>query len=411
MSELTLIKSAKFGDVDADIYARDDEMFMTINQLAACLEYSDKSGIEKIMQRNPYLKDEEFSTTDNLSVLEGRRVVTRKRTVFTEDGIYEVSFLANTPKAQEFRRFIRNLLKSLRRGDLMLTNGTATAAPALTQAQIEKWFAPVLESKLNYQAAWLTAQFDKRIAELTKTINGITTVVPEEYPRPVGYLLKGCPEDMKWKDWVYRLLDCHVVMTGSKHSRRDLLSGLYRYMLKNYTYVADEERKKYRAKHPAHDGKISMIELIADDEKWRDIFSAILIEFVTKKGEGYEIPTRAQVKERESVAPITELQEEIPVQNPVEEKNTEPKLPKWRQRRAKITEYLRPMAESRSDKSKGFCATFRIIYRKMPVDWEAETRNYMRKKGITMRPQRIDMVASSPRLKKIFVETVKLCSN
>ena len=396
MSELTLIKSAKFGDVDADIYARDDEMFMTINQLSACLEYSDKSGIEKIMQRNPYLKDEEFSTTDNLSVLEGRRVVTRKRTVFTEDGIYEVSFLANTPKAQEFRRFIRGILKSLRRGDLMLTNGTATAVPALTHAQIEKYFTPVLESRLNYQAAWLTAQFNKRIAELEKAIDGITTVVPEEYPWPVGHLLKGCPDDMEWKQWVYRLLDCHVVMTGSKHSRRDLLSGLYRYMLKNYTYVADEERKKYHEKHPAHDGKISMIELIADDEKWRDIFSAILIEFVTNKGEGYEIPARAQAKE-----------EDVPVQEPIEDKKTKPGLPAWRQQRAEIVEIIRPFAESRNDSSKGYNATFRIVYKKMPVDWGIREARYKKKHNLTKRPQRIDMIANEPALRKIFEKTVK----
>ena len=193
MSELTLVKSAKFGDIDADIYAKgNEEMYMTISQLAECLEYSSKKMVENMIDRYPYLKDEEFSFVQKVPLKLGGTQNTR---TFTEDGIYEVTMLSKQPKAQEFRRFIRNLLKSLRRGDLMLTNGTATAAPALTQAQIEKWFAPVLESKLNYQAAWLTAQFDKRIAELTKTINGITTVVPDEYPRPVGYLLNGCPDD------------------------------------------------------------------------------------------------------------------------------------------------------------------------------------------------------------------------
>ena len=407
--ELTLVKSAKFGETDAEIYSNGDEMFMTIGQLATCLEYSSKSGIDMIVQRNPYLKDSEFSSTHSLWVEWNGQMAKRETRVFTEDGIYEVTFLSKQPKARQFREWVRNLLKSLRRGDLMLTNGTATAAPALTQAQIEKWFTPILESRLNYQAAWLNAQFDKRIAELTKTINGITTVVPDEYPRPVGYLLKGCPEDMKWKDWVYRLLDCHVVMTGSKHSRRDLLSGLYRYMLKNYTYVADEERKKYRAKHPAHDGKISMIELIADDEKWRDIFSAILIEFVTNKGEGYEIPTRSQAKALEAPETVSIPEPAKTETIQPEETQEEPSeaIPAWRARREKITEYLRPLAEARKDHSYGCCTTLRVVYRSMPVDWAREIRNYMRKKNTARYPLKIDVIASSPRLEKLFVKAVK----
>ena len=148
--ELTLVKSAKFGETDAEIYSNGDEMFMTIGQLAECLEYSSKKMVENMIDRYPYLKDEEFSFVQKVPLKLGGTQNTR---TFTEDGIYEITMLSKQPKAQEFRRFIRNLLKSLRRGDLMLTNGTATAAPALTQAQIEKWFAPVLESKLNYQAA------------------------------------------------------------------------------------------------------------------------------------------------------------------------------------------------------------------------------------------------------------------
>ena len=49
MSELKLVKAEHFGNIPADIYARDDEMYMTITQLANCLEYSSKARVERII--------------------------------------------------------------------------------------------------------------------------------------------------------------------------------------------------------------------------------------------------------------------------------------------------------------------------------------------------------------------------
>lgn len=121
MSELQLIKSAKFGEVQADIYSRNDEPYMTIHQLAQCLGYKDRKGVEKIVERNPHLKDREFSTTDKMSAVDGK---TRNTRIFTEDGIYEVTMLAKTEKAKEFRAWVRKLLKSLRKGDAKLVSMT-----------------------------------------------------------------------------------------------------------------------------------------------------------------------------------------------------------------------------------------------------------------------------------------------
>ncbi len=121
MSELQLIKSAKFGEIQADIYSRNDEPYMTIHQLSQCLGYKDRKGVEKIVERNPHLKDREFSTTDKMSAVDGK---TRNTRIFTEDGIYEVTMLAKTEKAKEFRSWVRKLLKSLRKGDAKLVSMT-----------------------------------------------------------------------------------------------------------------------------------------------------------------------------------------------------------------------------------------------------------------------------------------------
>ena len=114
MNNLQLIKSSKFGEVECDIYSNEKEMFMTTEQLGSCLGYQyARESINKLVSRNEYLKNEEFSCEVILTSEAGER----NTRVFTEDGIYEVTMLAKTEKAKEFRAFIRRLLKSLRKGE------------------------------------------------------------------------------------------------------------------------------------------------------------------------------------------------------------------------------------------------------------------------------------------------------
>nr|DAZ12933.1 MAG TPA: BRO family protein [Caudoviricetes sp.] len=132
-SELQIIKSSQFGDIQCDVYANDKDMFMTISQLSDCLGYSDRRSIEKMIERNSYLKDKEFSVTDKLSATDGKRYNTR---IFTEDGIYEITMLAKTEKAKEFRAWIRKLLKSLRKGETKLV-GMTEYQKLMTQTRAE----------------------------------------------------------------------------------------------------------------------------------------------------------------------------------------------------------------------------------------------------------------------------------
>lgn len=122
MNELKLVKSEFFGDVEADIYSNGKEMFMTIGQLGNCLAYANgRKGIENLLERNSYLKDEEFSVTLKLRATDGKKYDTR---VFTEDGIYEVTMLSSQPIAKEFRAWIRGILKALRSGKAKIVGMT-----------------------------------------------------------------------------------------------------------------------------------------------------------------------------------------------------------------------------------------------------------------------------------------------
>jgi len=113
-NNLSIVKSENFGQVQCDFW-KDEQgnIYMTINQLAQALGYTDRKGIEKVIERNPYLKEIEFSVTDKLSATDGKLYETR---IFTEDGIYEVTFLSRTEKAKEFRAWVRKVLKALRKG-------------------------------------------------------------------------------------------------------------------------------------------------------------------------------------------------------------------------------------------------------------------------------------------------------
>lgn len=125
MNELKLIKSDYFGNVECDFYGKGQEVYMTSEQLGECLGYSHaRESVNKIVSKNDYLRNKEFSTEVILTSVEGGRNVERKQRIFTEDGIYEVTMLAKTEKAKEFRSWVRTVLKALRSGKAKLVGMT-----------------------------------------------------------------------------------------------------------------------------------------------------------------------------------------------------------------------------------------------------------------------------------------------
>jgi len=140
MNELTLVKQDVFGGNDVDIYRNgNNEVFMTAKQLGEVLEYANKAqAITNIVNRNSYLDNKEFSVQLKLSSTDGKDYETR---LLTEDGIYEVTMLSKQPKAQEFRHYIRKLLKGLRKGELQIKRTPTTyieALRALADAEEQK---------------------------------------------------------------------------------------------------------------------------------------------------------------------------------------------------------------------------------------------------------------------------------
>lgn len=178
MNELALRTTEMFGEVKTNIYENEShEMFMTAEQLGECLGYSNpRESINKLVQRNEYLRKTEFSDEVRLTSTDGKRYWTR---VFNEDGIYEVTFLSKTKKALEFHHWVRNLLKALRKGDMQLAMGNVTFSQDMFEAALAKYFGGLndrvtaLESKPNQPNYWLWKKHivSGAIDNLSKTLN------------------------------------------------------------------------------------------------------------------------------------------------------------------------------------------------------------------------------------------------
>ena len=114
---------------------KNNEIEIEMDVLAKAIGYADESNIRQIITRNPELKNKEFSYLKKVDSIENGVVKKREKRLFTEDGLYEVTMLANTEKAKKFRRFVRELMKKYRKNELILR--TPTLLPA-QQAQLDE---------------------------------------------------------------------------------------------------------------------------------------------------------------------------------------------------------------------------------------------------------------------------------
>ncbi len=186
MSKLALVKSESFGSVKCDFWKNEnDDVFMTINQLANALEYAGRDAIEKMVDRNSYLAEKEFSVTDKLSATDGKLYDTR---IFTEDGIYEVTMLSKQPKAREFRSWVRKILKSLRKGETILAQ--PQTEDAKLQIQKQRAEAMLLNARTRQAKLILDMQKTGNMSPIAVELLGINaleilTDQPTNYRPPV----------------------------------------------------------------------------------------------------------------------------------------------------------------------------------------------------------------------------------
>ena len=84
------------------------EIEMDMDELIKALGFENKKTIEKLVENNPELRNKEYSYLKKVLNNEGGILKKREKRVFNQDGIFEVAYLANTERAKQFRRFIKN---------------------------------------------------------------------------------------------------------------------------------------------------------------------------------------------------------------------------------------------------------------------------------------------------------------
>ena len=124
-----------YNGMQLGVTIKNNEIEIEIDVLAKAIGYADESSIRQIITRNPELKNKEFFYLKKVDSIENGVVKKREKRLFTEDGLYEVTMLANTENAKKFRRFVRELMKKYRKNELILR--TPTLLPA-QQAQLDE---------------------------------------------------------------------------------------------------------------------------------------------------------------------------------------------------------------------------------------------------------------------------------
>lgn len=116
---MELLLATEFEKEKVDFFLDIDEVVMDIEQLRKVTGYSSGRKIKELFETHPELLEKEYSYKKKVPNLEGGVTKMREKRFFTESGIYEVSFLASTPRAREFRRFASTILKSVRKGEMI----------------------------------------------------------------------------------------------------------------------------------------------------------------------------------------------------------------------------------------------------------------------------------------------------
>lgn len=120
--EISIVSRSNFMGQEVDVYGTAEEPLFLAKDVARWIEHSDVS----MMMRNV---DEDEKVTNNVCTLGGRQ----NAWFLTEDGLYEVLMQSRKPIAKQFKKGVKDILKTIRRTGEFKVKQTA---PAQAQNQI-----------------------------------------------------------------------------------------------------------------------------------------------------------------------------------------------------------------------------------------------------------------------------------
>lgn len=123
LGNLELVKQGDFLGTKCDFYKdTNDNIYMTRRQIAKALDYKDEEYVKKLHKNNQKLLDSlsvEISRFNRQGItntpLENVSNIQSNTLLYNEDGIYEITFLSRQPRAEEFRAWVRERIKEIRK--------------------------------------------------------------------------------------------------------------------------------------------------------------------------------------------------------------------------------------------------------------------------------------------------------
>ena len=120
LGQLKLVKQGEFLGTTCDFYEDEqNNIYMTRKQISEALEYKEEKSITQIHNRNKELDEQSVRIKAFNNVCQTDipfpTNLHPESLLYNEDGIYEITFLSRQPKANEFRAWVRERIKEIRK--------------------------------------------------------------------------------------------------------------------------------------------------------------------------------------------------------------------------------------------------------------------------------------------------------
>lgn len=412
---MTVITSKSFGALNVDVYQNDKhQYYMTREQIGAALEYNNPNkAIQNIHVKNTDRLDP-LSTFLKLRKVEGGITKEREYIVYSLRGVMEICRLSRQPKADSFMDFCWDIMESLMRGDSVLATPKMDAALSkeFIDVRLQALFDSMknLQSELDSTRKNLSEQIEEARATSNEALNVISSVsqcVHQIKDKQMDDAIRSTrnftPRKDVMSDWRKKMYErINVIAEINEMKVQDVFRDVYEYMNRVYTFVIEEERRKYCAR-TGRTGHIPTIDVVEASKMYKSIFGALVedlyTETINKKKEAAERKVLLKAKTVETVsevnvcvAPVIEVEaKEVEPEPVVEEK------PKKQSETAKILiPILLPLAEKLNDKPQ-YKHTYTLIY---------ECIGYKKMNNLFVAYEKAHGKAPNPKT-KVFIENEK----
>lgn len=424
---MTVITSKPFGALSMDVYEDNNhQYYMTREQIGQALEYGEPTkAIDKIHQRNKDRFDA-LSSTVNLGVEVGNHTQMRLVYVYSLRGVMEICRLSRQPKADAFMDFCWDIMESLMRGDSVLATPKMDAA--LSKEFIDVRLHALFDSMKNLQSELdstrkdLSEQIEEARATSNEALNVISSVsqcVHQIKDKQMDDAIRSTrnftPRKDVMSDWRKKMYErINVIAAINKMKVQDVFRDIYEYMNRVYTFVIEEERRKYCAR-TGRTGHIPTIDIVEASTMYKSIFGALVEDSYTeainkKKEEAVEQKALPEAKVVEAapevdvcVAPVIDVEaKEVELEPVVEEK---PK--KQSETATYLIPIIEPLAQKLGDKTIHYHKTYRMVYNKIGfTKMENMMKQYKRVHGRVPSPK-TKVFLENDKAMRMFKKAVK----